>query len=87
MRIRLIELLTALPTDIPDPDLTLEEDGMYDVSWYLQQHLSFSVSVGETGYSFAYVLPEGGSGHGFIKRGEETELIEHIQRFLEWSMP
>lgn len=82
MRVRLIEFLSALPDSLPDPDIMREDDGMYCVDWILGGPHVFSISVGETGYSFAYTLPNGSNGHGFLKRGEEAELIEHLTRLL-----
>lgn len=82
MRKRLAEFLLALPEELPDPDILLEDDGMYCVDWTISGPHVFSVSVGETGYSFAYTLPDAGSGHGFLKKEEIQELVEHLVRIV-----
>jgi hypothetical protein len=82
MRARLAEFLQSLPEDLPDPDILLEEDGMYCVDWNNAQHETFSVSVGERGYSYAWINPDGGSGRGFIERGKEAEMVAILVKIV-----
>ena len=83
MRERLVEFLLAIPESFPDPDVRLTDDGSYCVDWTIRGWHLFSVSIGEAGYSFAYTLPSDGSGHGFVRKEDVQELVEHMEMVME----
>ena len=82
MRDRLVEFLQALPDVFPDPDLLLEEDGMYCVEWYNMPKAQVSVSVGETGYNYACLFHGQAGVHGFIPKEMTVEMVILLVDFL-----
>jgi hypothetical protein len=84
MRLRLVEFLTLLPKELPDPEVLLEGDGGYCVSWYWGKDKAFSVSVGTDLYAFGCLMGKDSrdSFHGSFKRGEEPKLVETILRIV-----
>ena len=88
----LAEFLLALPPDLPDPDIGLEDDGDYDVSWYGPDGKSFSVSISERGYCFAYTMEDGGMDlhddrrHGYMTAEGLPGLLDRIKRVVGRSI-
>jgi len=57
---RFIAFMQAIPNELPDPEVMLEQDGEYGVEWYWISPAGLpsqaSVSVGKTGYSYASLI-------------------------------
>ena len=79
--------LRALPADIPEPAISVEEDGMVDFEWYQSPSRVVSVSLDHSGkLHWAMSHHRYGEQHGVAEVGATYPIIECIRWVVRISV-
>jgi hypothetical protein len=83
---RAVEVIRALPTALPLPEVAGEPDGAISLDWIVSRHQLFSLSVG-AGDRLAYAWLDGSNrGHGvdrFDGAAVPTRILQGIREVLK----